>query len=36
MNEAAIQIAANLKKIGIPIEKIMEATKLEREIIEKL
>ena len=36
MNEAATQIAANLKKIGIPIEKIMEATKLEREIIEKL
>ena len=36
MNEASIQIAINLKQMGIPIEKIMEATKLDKEIIESL
>ena len=36
MTEASIQIAINLKQMGIPLEKIMEATKLDKETIEKL
>ena len=36
MTEASIQIAINLKQMGIPLEKIMEATKLDKETIERL
>ena len=36
MTEASIQIAINIKQMGIPLEKIMEATKLDKETIEKL
>ena len=36
MTEASIKIAINLKQMGIPLEKIMEATKLDKETIERL